>query len=217
MIYIHKQIGFWNLESILPDSYRKGASLEDYESGAYLLLDAEQERFHVDHPDASQVECWNKKIASKQEQIPESVPDKVEIARQWKLCEIEAQDGFSNKFFISVIQGGREIANRELWLDKNLRNSLYSITLPALQANGETNTRLWTDTTPPQPIEVPVAWAMEKLPLLEVYAKRTYDLRAGNEAAVYAATTVEEIQAIDVKAGYPPFLTFELNLDLTGV
>ena len=55
---------------------------------------------------------------------------------------------------------------------------------------------------------------MEKLPLLEIYAKRTYDRRASNEAAAYAATTVEEIQAIDVKADYPHFLTFELNLDL---
>ena len=34
-----------------------------------------------------------------------------------------------------------------------------------------------------------------------------------NEAAVYAATTVEEIEAINVKANYPLFLTFELNLD----
>lgn len=37
-----------------------------------------------------------------------------------------------------------------------------------------------------------------------------------NEAAAYAATTVEEIAQIDVKADYPLFLTFELNLDLYG-
>ena len=35
-----------------------------------------------------------------------------------------------------------------------------------------------------------------------------------NRNATLAATTVEEIQAIDAKADYPHFLTFELNLDL---
>lgn len=184
---------------------------------AWLKLSAEQELFYSNHPDATPEEVYNMEIASKPVPDPEPVPepdDALEVARQAKLAEIEEQDDFSNKFFVSVMQNGTEVANQELWIDKDLRNSLYSITLPALQSDGETTTKLWTTSTPPKSLEVPITWAMEKLPLLEIYAKRTYDCRASNEAAAYAATTVEEIAQIDVKANYPKFLTFELNLDL---
>ena len=214
MIYIQKQIGFWNLGEVLPASYNTGTTLSDYDNGAFLLLSSEQVAFHEAHPDAGPIECWNMEIPSSPEPEPVPKPDALAIARQEKLQEIADQDEFSNKFFVSVTQGGVEVAIQELWIDKDLRNSLYSITLPALQSDGETKTKLWTTGTPPQSIEVPISWAMEKLPLLEIYAKRTYDRRASNEAAAYAATTVEEIQAIDVKADYPHFLTFELNLDL---
>ncbi|RHO68307.1 hypothetical protein DW083_15995, partial [Parabacteroides sp. AF48-14] len=77
-----------------------------------------------------------------------------------------------------------------------------------------TKTKLWTTGTPPQSIDVPISWAMKYLPYLEIYAKRTYDRRASNEAAAYAATSEAELAQIDVKANYPHFLTFELNLDL---
>lgn len=214
MTYIQKQIRFWNAEAALPNSYKTGTTIEDYDNGAFLLLSSEQVAFHEAHPEASPIECWNMEIPSSPEPEPVPEPDALVIARQEKLREIADQDEFSNKFFVSVTQGGVEVANQELWIDKDLRNSLYSITLPALQSDGETKTKLWTTGTPPQSIEVPISWAMEKLPLLEIYAKRTYDRRASNEAAAYAATTVEEIQAIDVKADYPHFLTFELNLDL---
>lgn len=214
MIYIQKNQSFYSSEVLLGDTYKTGTTLEDYEQGAFLLLSDEQAAFHNAHPDASPIECWNMKIPSSPEPEPVPEPDALVIARQEKLQEIADQDEFSNKFFVSVTQGGVEVANQELWIDKDLRNSLYSITLPALQSDGETKTKLWTTGTPPQSIEVPISWAMEKLPLLEIYAKRTYDRRASNEAATYAATTVEEIQAIDVKADYPHFLTFELNLDL---
>lgn len=214
MIYIQKNQGFYFSEVLLGDTYKTGTTLEDYEQGAFLLLSSEQVAFHEAHPDAGPIECWNMEIPSSPEPEPVPEPDALAIARQEKLQEIADQDEFSNKFFVSVTQGGVEVANQELWIDKDLRNSLYSITLPALQSDGETKTKLWTTGTPPQSIEVPISWAMEKLPLLEIYAKRTYDRRASNEAAAYAATTVEEIQAIDVKADYPHFLTFELNLDL---
>lgn len=218
MTYIQKQIGFWNVEEVLPDSYRTGTTLEEYDNGAFLLLNAEQAVFHEAHPDASAIEVWNMEIPAIPEPEPEQpvIPEVnlLEDARRNKLQEIIRQDEFSNKFFVSVIKGGVEVSNIELWIDKDLRNSLYSITLPALQSDGETTTKLWTASTPPQSVEVPIAWAMEKLPLLEIYAKRTYDLRASNEAAVYEATTIEEIEVVDTKANYPHFLTFELNLDL---
>ena len=212
MIYINKNNGFWEHTDILPASYKVGTILADYDNGAYLLLSDEQAAFHAAHPDATPLECWNMQLTPAPEPIPE--PDPLETARQAKLQEIAAQDDFSNKFFVSILSGGAEVANVELWIDKDLRNSLYSITLPALQADGQTTTKLWTTGTPPQFIDVPISWALDKLPLLEIYAKRTYDLKASNEVSAYAALTVDEIAQIDVKANYPHFLTFELNLDL---
>lgn len=214
MIYIQKRIGFWEVEEPLPASYKTGTTLEDYDNGTFLLLNDDQIAFHEANPGATPLQVWNMEIPSSPEPEPVPEPDALAVARQQKLQEIADQDAFSNKFFVSVTQGGAEVANQELWIDKDLRNSLYSITLPALQSDGETKTKLWTTGTPPQSIDVPISWAMDKLPLLEIYAKRTYDLRASNEAATYAATTVEEIEAIDVKADYPHFLTFELNIDL---
>ena len=214
MIYIQKNQGFYFSEVLLGDTYKTGTTLEDYEQGAFLLLSDDQVAFHEAHPNGSPLEVWDMALTPTPEPEPVPEPDSLVIARQIKLQEIADQDAFSNKFFVSVTLGGVEVANQELWIDKDLRNSLYSITLPALQSDGETKTKLWTTGTPPQSIEVPISWAMEKLPLLEIYAKRTYDRRASNEAATYAATTVEEIQAIDVKADYPHFLTFELYLDL---
>lgn len=184
---------------------------------AWLKLSDEQELFYSNHPDATPEEVYNMQLTPEPiEPDPEPTPepDVLILARQSKLQEIADQDAFSNKFFVSVSMGGVEVANQELWIDKDLRNSLYSITLPALLSDGETTTKLWTTGTPPESLDVPIPWAMEKLPLLEIYAKRTYDRRASNEAAVYAATTVEEIAQIDPKANYPLFLTFELNLDL---
>lgn len=214
MVYIQKQIGFFDQEEVLPDSYNVGKALAEYENGAFLLLSDEQVAFHEAHPEASQLEVWNMELTPTPEPEPTPEPDELVIARQQKLHEIAEQDAFSNKFFVSVTRDGIEIANQELWIDKDLRNSLYSITLPALQSDGETMTKLWTTGTPPASIDVPIVWALDKLPLLEIYAKRTYDLRASNEAAVYAAASIEELAQIDVKANYPRFLTFELNLDL---
>lgn len=214
MIYIQKNQGFYFSEVLLGDTYKTGTTFEDYEQGAFLLLSSEQVAFHEAHPDASPIECWNMEIPSSPEPEPVPEPDALVIARQEKLAEIEAQDKFSEKFFVMITQGGVEVANVELWANSALRTSLLGSTLPAEASDGKTTTILWSTATPSQPLEVPISWAKKNLLTLEIYAKRTYDLMQINKNATLAATTVEEIQAIDVKADYPHFLTFELNLDL---
>ena len=144
--------------------------------------------------------------------VPE--PDPLFSARQAKLEEIRIQDKFSEKFFVSVTSGGVEVANYEMpWIERGLRSSLLNTTLPSLLSDGITVKKFWTNTVPSKCIEAPISWVQDNLPLLELYATRTWDRMKANEAAVYAATTVEEIEAINVKADYPLFLTFELNLD----
>lgn len=215
MIYIQQQLGFWDIDS-LPNSYLTGTTIEDYENGAYLALSDEQVAFHEVHPEASQLEVWNMELTPVPEPPtpePTPEPDLLAEAKRQKLAEIEAQDKFGEKFFVSVTQGGVEIANVELWANSALRTSLIGSTLPAVALDGKTTTILWSTTTPSQPLEVPIGWAKDNLLILEIYAKRTYDLMQTNSNAALAATTVEAIAQIDVKLNYPHFLTFELNSD----
>lgn len=197
---------------------------------AWLKLDEEQELFYSGHPDATPEEVYSMQIF---EPEPEPIPepgDALEAARRAKLAEIEAQDKFSEKFFVSVIRYQRDdneniltdiagekltekVANYTLWMDRGLRTSMLNTTLPAFQKRGDITRTFWTIDTPSQEVEVPIEWAIERIPRLEIYATETHDMLASNTNAALAATTVEEIAQIDPKANYPLFLTFELNLD----
>ena len=187
----------------------------DFLAGKWVLLSEEQVLFKEEHPSATVREVLDMKVADNQrEPLPDEVIESEVFnrAKDRKLDEIRAKDSQSNKFFISVISEGKEVANSEFWMDKDLRNSLLNVTLPALQQNGETTTKLWSNTIPPTSIEVPIDWALNCIPVVEIYAKKTYDMMQGNIAKVYAAKTVDEINSIDVESGYPPYITFELNL-----
>lgn len=187
-----------------------GESYLDFLAGKWVLLSADQVQFKEEHPDATVEEVFNMKLVEK---IDEDIAvNELARAKSDKLESIYQQDSQSNKFFISVISEGKEVANSEFWMDKDLRNSLLNVTLPALQQNGDTTTRLWSNTIPPTSIEVPIDWALNCIPIVEVYAKKTYDLMQGNIAKVYEAQSVDEINRIDVESGYPPYITFELNL-----
>ena len=192
-----------------------GNSYLDFLAGKWVLLSEEQVQFKEEHPGATIREVLDMKISEKEPEPLQAEIIEAEVfnrAKDRKLDEIRTQDAKSNKFFISVISEGKEVANSEFWMDKDLRNSLLNVTLPALQKNGDTTTKLWSNTIPPASIDVPIDWALNCIPVVEIYAKKTYDMMQGNIAKVYAAKTVDEINSIDVKSGYPPYITFELNL-----
>ena len=192
-----------------------GESYLDFLAGKWVLLSEEQVLFKEEHPNATIREVLDMKIAEREPEPSQAEVIEAEVfnrVKDRKLDEIRAHDAKSNKFFISVISEGKEVANNEFWMDKDLRNSLLNVTLPALQKNGDTTTKLWSDTTPPTSIDVPIDWALNCIPVVEIYAKKTYDMMQDNIAKVYAAQTVDEINSIDVESGYPPYITFELNL-----
>ena len=192
-----------------------GESYLDFLAGKWVLLSKDQVQFKEEHPDATIREVLDMKISEREPEPSQAEVIEAEVfnrTKDIKLDEIRAQDAKSNKFFISVISKGKEVANNEFWMDKDLRNSLLNVTLPALKQNGDTTTMLWSNTIPPTSIEVPIDWALNCIPVVEVYAKKTYDIMQGNIAKVYAAKTVDEINSIDVESGYPPYITFELNL-----
>ena len=216
--YITKRnkLTYIGLDDLLDPSCNDiGESYLDFLAGKWVLLSEEQVLFKEEHPDATIREVLDMKISENEPEPSQAEVIEAEVfnrAKDRKLDEIRAQDSESNKFFISVISEGKEVANSEFWMDKDLRNSLLNVTLPALQQNGETTTKLWSDTTPPRSIDVPIDWALNCIPVVEIYAKKTYDMMQGNIAKVYAAKTVDDINSIDVESGYPPYITFELNL-----
>ena len=73
MLYIQKDIKFWNTEDILPVSYKTGTTPEEFEEGAYLLLNEEQEQYHNDYPDASPLECWYMALTPEPQPTPEEL------------------------------------------------------------------------------------------------------------------------------------------------
>lgn len=230
MIYINKE-KFWVTGDPLNESYKVGSSIEDYENGAFLLLSDEQVAFHAAHPDASQLEVWNMELTPTPQPEPLPEADALEIARQAKLAEIEAQDKFSEKFFVSVVRYLRdengeiqvndkgdkltyELVNYTLWMDRSLRTTMLNTTLPAFLERGDKTRKFWTVDEPSEEVEIPIQWAIDRILRLEIYATETYDLFKANNSAAYAATSLEQLAQIDVKANYPHFLTFKLNLDL---
>ena len=216
--YITKRnkLTYIGLDDLLDPSCNDiGESYLDFLAGKWVLLSEEQVLFKEEHPDATIREVLDMKISENEPEPSQAEVIEAEVfnrTKDRKLDEIRAQDAKSNKFFISVISEGKKVANNEFWMDKDLRNSLLNVTLPALQKNGDTTTKLWSDTTPPTSIDVPIDWALNCIPVVEIYAKKTYDMMQGNIAKVYAAKTVDEINSIDVESGYPPYITFELNL-----
>lgn len=216
--YITKKnrLTYIGLDNLLDPSCNDiGESYLDFLAGKWVLLSEEQVLFKEEHPNATIREVLDMKIAEKEPEPSQAEVIEAEVfnrTKDRKLDEIRAQDSHSNKFFISVVSEGKEVANNEFWMDKDLRNSLLNVTLPALQKNGDTTTKLWSNTIPPTSIEVPIDWALNCIPVVEIYAKKTYDMMQGNIAKVYAAKTVDEINSIDVESGYPPYITFELNL-----
>lgn len=216
MFYINKEVKGFYLElnkHLDASSNLVGESWDDYEKGYWVLLNDAQENFKKDNPNATVKEVFE----MKKEEVSTPITNELDVLKEQKLSEIQAADDLSNKFYISTVKNGVEISKVSLWIDKDLRNSLYSITLPALKRDGNTTTKLWTNSEPPMSIEVPIDWALDKLPLLEVYAKETYDKKAENESAVYNAYNngdLETLKNMDVFADYPLVRTFELNLDL---
>ena len=216
--YITKRnkLTYIGLDNLLDPSCNDiGESYLDFLAGKWVLLSEEQVLFKEEHPNATIREVLDMKIAEREPEPSQAEVIEAEVfnrTKDRKLDEIRVQDAKSNKFFISVMSEGKEVANNEFWMDKDLRNSLLNVTLPALQKNGDTTTKLWSNTIPPTSIEVPIDWALNCIPVVEIYAKKTYDMMQGNIAKVYAAKTVDEINSIDVESGYPPYITFELNL-----
>lgn len=162
--------------------YETGCTLEEYYKGRYIRLTRGQAQFAEDNPSATAAEILNQNISS-----------------NWKaakLAEINTLDENSKKF---IITDGYNTYS--MWLDKDTRNSLYSITIPSLEAQNQTSITLWSNGNS---IQVPIDFCKKLLEQLEVYAKQTYDITQQNIAKVNESE--EDCTLLE----YPEILSFSL-------
>lgn len=173
MIYIQKRIQFWETEAALPPSYRTGATEEDYNNGAYLLLDAEQEAFHRANPGASPLECWNKAIEPAPGPSPELLLCKARGAKQQEIHEAAAK-----RYYVD---------ERDIYTANTLRLKDRCARQAEVEVGG---------------VAYPARVLAVALDGMDDYAEAVRAVSDGLLARVDQAATPEEVEAIEV-TGFP--------------
>lgn len=97
MLYIQKQINFWPIEEVLPASYKTGTTLEEFEDGAYLLLNEEQEKYHNDYPEASPLECWYMALTPEPQPTPEELLWRARDAKRQEIYDKDIHHYYIDK------------------------------------------------------------------------------------------------------------------------
>lgn len=173
MLYIQRDIRFWNVEEQLPGSYLVSEDIEQYHNGAYLLLNAEQERYHNDHPEATPLECWNMAPEPEPEPTPEEL---LWRARDAKRKEIQEKDPYH--YYID---------DQDAYVSDTLRMKDRCGRMPEVEINGHA---------------YPSAILTVALDEMTDYAEKCGKITNDLFIRIEEAETAEEVEAIEV-TGYP--------------
>lgn len=195
MIYINKNIGYWETPDVLPASYKTGLTEQDYENGAYIPLSDGQIAFRNAHPDAAHLEVLRMKMAEP------VVPDlTLEEVKSGKIADIRQYDSSCdvNTFFCDGIATWLTLNERVGWMCSliSARNrGDINVTFPLL---GKSFT-------------IPVDMAFSLLDAINGYADRCTNVTEGHIAAVQAMETIEEVETYNYRFGYPEHLQITLS------
>ena len=173
MIYIHKQNGFWSRETVLQPSFKVGTTLKDYENGAYLLLNEEQEQYHNEHPDATPLECWH------MQPTPEPQPTPEELL--WRARDAKRQEIYDKDIHHYYIDEQ----------DAYISNTLQMKDKCGRQEKVEVGGHLYASNI-----------LMVALDEIADYSEQCAKVTDGLLSRIDAAQTAEEVEAIVVE-GYP--------------
>ena len=111
-----------------------------------------------------------------------------------------------DKYDTSSAVNGFVLNGQTVWLDKSTRVGLMNSTTIAKTAGNETTT-LWLGDNR---LEVDCDKAIQLLSALEMYALECFNVTAAHKKAVGELTSVGEVLAYDVTAGYPEQLKMEV-------
>lgn len=176
MIYIHKQNGFWSRETVLQPSFKVGTTLKDYENGAYLLLNEEQEQYHNEHPDATPLECWH------MQPTPEPQPTPEELL--WRARDAKRQEIYDKDIHHYYIDEQ----------DAYISNTLQMKDKCGRQEKVEVGGHLYASNI--------LTVALDEI---ADYSEQCAKVTDGLLSRIDAAQTAEEVEAIVVK-GYPEMI-----------
>ena len=173
MLYIQKQIQFWETDTPLPASYKVGTTEEEYNDGAYLLLDADQEQFHTDHPEASPLECWRKELTPEPEPTPEEL--------LWQARDKKRQEVYDMDIYHYYID------EQDAYVGDTLRMKDKCSRQAEVEVNGNT---------------YPAKLLSVALDEMTDYSEQCASVTNTLLTAIDTAETAEEVEAIEV-TGYP--------------
>ena len=111
-----------------------------------------------------------------------------------------------DKYDTSSAVNGFVLNGQTVWLDKGTRVGLMNSTTIAKAAGNETTT-LWLGDNR---LEVDCDKAIQLLSALEMYALECFNVTAAHKKAVGELTSLGEVLAYDVTAGYPEQLKMEV-------
>lgn len=161
------------MEAQLPDSYFVSEEIDDYENGAYILLNEEQERYHNDHPEVTPLECWNMAPEPEPEPTPEEL---LWRARDAKRKEIQEKDPYH--YYID---------DQDAYVSDTLRMKDRCGRMPEVEINGHA---------------YPSAILTVALDEMTDYAEKCGKITNDLFIRIEEAETAEEVEAIEV-TGYP--------------
>lgn len=165
-------------------------SLEDFQAGKIITLNAEQIEFYKANRNATTQEIFD--CALTVIEVSELTLKEVKFR---KLHELISHDH-------STEVNSFTLFGNVMWLDRNSRVSLMQTALILEQA-GQTETTLWTEDDNPEPIAVSISDLKMALAGLEIYAKQCYDTTAQHKRNIASLETIEEVQQYDYTANYP--------------
>lgn len=164
-----------------------GETLEDYESGKYVLLTEEQSEFLLSHPGVTPEEAFNMEVSLKATQ-----EDKESLV--YSILEYDSSPNV-NKFLVN---------NQEVWFDKETRVSLNN-SINIESSVGKDTTTIWIKGSP---YTISIESAKQFLTDLEIYAIACYNNTQNNIAEVDTLDLKEDVKNFDITKGYPEILSF---------
>lgn len=180
-------------EPLCPTAYNLGTTWEEYLEGKWVILSAEQEAFHFEHPEATVYEVWQMEIT------PPHTRD-LDDAKREMLDRITRYDSSDE---VNAFTVNNTIKS---WLTVQERSN-YKASIDAAKLMGlETVSFFIGDIL----FTVTPTAGEQMLAQIQLYADACYIVTKQHKMAVEALETIEEVDHFNYRADYPAMLNFDV-------
>ena len=199
--YIRKPIkGFYaHFEDEIDPEYwagKIGETYSDFLEGKWVKLSEEQAQFHEEHPNASVYDVLRMELPT--------TPSELEMAKRYKIADIEAYDNSENVNGFNVSYGNDTMS---VWFTPSERAN-YRSSIEAAELLEVENLQMYVSDIA---VTIPVQQAKMMLAQIQLYADQCFIVTKQHKAAVEALENVDDVENYDITAGYPQKLTFTIR------